>query len=325
MNEPVHLYDDLLVKVMLGEASPEERQQAEDWVAAHPDNHRYYQNFRLIWESSKTLEKQSTADPDAAWVRFKAKTLRQPPVIPFKPARTRIWWAAAAAAIVMIASVWWFFPASQTDSEPLMALRSDEQVRKDTLPDGSVVTLNKHSSLTYAPAFGKTTVREVNLTGEAFFDVRPDKSRPFTIHVNEVTVTVLGTSFNIRSNAGSTEVIVETGLVQVANTHEMTRAWPGEKVIAVRTRETLAKEAVRNDLYSFYRTGKLVCRETPLHELVSALNEAYDADIVIGNPTIRNLRISTVFEQESLPDVLNIIRETLNIKIINHQNQIILQ
>ena len=66
-----HITDDLLVKYLLGEASAEERQLVEEWMAADPAHKKQYQDFKTIWDESKKLAAVSTVDADAAWGRFK--------------------------------------------------------------------------------------------------------------------------------------------------------------------------------------------------------------------------------------------------------------
>ena len=103
------------------------------------------------------------------------------------------------------------------------------------LPDGSTVWLNASSDLTYGENFGKE-LREVNLTGEAFFDVAKDPEHPFIIHTKVVDVKVLGTAFNVRSypNDANTETSVIRGSVEVTvKNRENTKYYlkPNEKVI----------------------------------------------------------------------------------------------
>ena len=83
-------------------------------------------------------------------------------------------------------------------------------------PDGSIVTLNRNSKLIFPKHFTKN-VREVTITGEAFFDVKPNTSKPFIINAGNVQVKVLGTSFNVCAYPGTetVEVVVESGKVQV--------------------------------------------------------------------------------------------------------------
>ena len=79
------------------------------------------------------------------------------------------------------------------------------------------------------PASFKGKTRSIKLKGEAFFNVAPDKEKPFIIDVNDVQVKVVGTSFNVRSYNGITEVIVETGIVQVTKAGETTELRAGER------------------------------------------------------------------------------------------------
>lgn len=87
------------------------------------------------------------------------------------------------------------------------------------LPDGSVVHLEKGSSITYPEIFGEKN-REVNLKGEAFFEINHDAKHPFIISSSLINTTVLGTSFNMEVHEGNTaRVVVVSGMVQV-NTRE---------------------------------------------------------------------------------------------------------
>ena len=91
---------------------------------------------------------------------------------------------------------------------------AQQTVLNDTLSDGSVVTINKGSSISYLSKF-KGETRQVALKGEAFFNVTPNKEKPFIVSVNDVLIKVVGTSFNVKTINGSTEVVVESGIVKV--------------------------------------------------------------------------------------------------------------
>src|SRR6185295_8602769 len=81
--------------------------------------------------------------------------------------------------------------------------QTGQNVLVDTLSDGSVITLNKRSTITYPSKF-KGNTRAIALKGEAFFNVAPDQKKPFIISVNDEQETVVGTSFNIKSENGNT-------------------------------------------------------------------------------------------------------------------------
>lgn len=195
---------------------------------------------------------------------------------------------------------------------------------QDTLTDGSIVTLNSHSSLTYIPKFKKEE-RSVTLHGEAFFRIASDKNRPFQVHAGGAVITVMGTSFNVRSSGDTTEIIVETGMIKVSNGLKDIVLRSSEKLTLVRQDSDLQKGPVTGRLYQYYRTREFVCDDTPLDQLVETLNKAYDARIEIDNPTLRSLRINAVFQEESLDHIISLICETLRITSHKENGRIILQ
>ncbi len=319
-----HINDDLLVKYLLHEVTHEERKQVEEWIDADPLNKKYYEDFKLIWEESKRLEAVSTVNEDEAWQRFqnKIKTNQQKP--PVK--RIGFDWMRVAALFILVVgiAVAAYTLFRQDEIIETIALHSENRPITDTLPDGSVVTLNNYSSLSYPEKFSDT-IRSINLQGEAFFNVTPDKKKPFIIHVNDVQIRVVGTSFNVKANKGTTEVIVETGIVQVQRKEKMVELKKNERIVVPQKDSVLVKQQVEDKLYNYYRTKEFVCDGTPLWKLVEVLNEAYQVNIQIENKAIRTLPLTTTFYNESLDNILKIISETLFITVSKEDNKIVLK
>jgi ferric-dicitrate binding protein FerR (iron transport regulator) len=86
--------------------------------------------------------------------------------------------------------------------------------------------------------------------------------------VNEVLVTVVGTSFNIKSENGNTEIVVETGIVRVTRSGKTVELIAGEKIIMSANGSNATKEKVSDKLYNYYRSKEFVCDDTPLWKLV---------------------------------------------------------
>lgn len=327
MNEQT---DILLVKYMLGEATPEEQQQVQQWLHENTANQQYYQQLETIWQQSKQLQAKSTVNEEEAWKRFQQKKAAggfetaAVRTLPVKQSRRRLFIAAAAAIAILAAGSWLLllnnWPGSNTQQ-----LMANNNVLSDTLPDGSIVTLNKNARIRYAKTFLTNATREVQLEGEAFFDIAPDRNKPFIINAGDVHIKVTGTSFNVKSNSKATEVIVETGSVQVTYNQQTVQLVKKEKAIVTKTGRQLNKQQDSSALHNYYRTGQFVCEHTPLYQLVDVLNEAYGADIIISNSAIANLPLTTTFNQESLDTVLSIISKTFNIQVLKQNNQIILK
>jgi len=229
----------------------------------------------------------------------------------------------AASVIILVGLgllTYWIF----NDHTKELTVVAQKTVLNDTLPDGSVVTVNKGSSISYLPKF-KGETRQVSLKGEAFFNVTPNKKKPFIISVNDVQITVVGTSFNVKTINGNTEVVVETGVVKVTRAGKTVELKANEEVTVGAKGSILAKEKVSDQLYKYYRTKEFVCDDTPLWKLVEVINEAYNSHIVIGNPALKDMSITTTFNNESLEQVLNVISITFNIKVTKEGDNIILQ
>jgi ferric-dicitrate binding protein FerR (iron transport regulator) len=320
--------DDLLVKYLLQEATPGESRQVETWIGAGEANQRYFEHFKLIWDQSQQLAAQSRVDEDLAWKRFQQRVIdggsKTPAIVLSINSRLRPWRIAAALLITggVIAMILFFARHSRQDAPVILAATTASQV--DTLPDGSVITLNKHSSLSYAGAFNKDG-RAVSLVGEAFFSVKPNKNKPFVVHVNGVTVTVTGTSFNIKTNGNKTEVIVETGTVQVSNHQQTVSLTPKEKVIVNHPDSVLVKEDVTDQLYRYYRDKTFVCDHTPLWKVVQVLNEAYDVNIIIESKEKKQQEWTTTLHNQPLDSVIHYMTQTFDFTVIRNDPQIILK
>lgn len=330
MNTP-EIIDDVLVKYLLGEATPQEQEEVQQWIAASPDNARYFEHFRLIWDESKKLAASSTVNVDDAWSRFmnKVETEERPAIQVAEPPKGRTielgryGWMKAAAILVMIIGGGWFYYITAGPGS-MITEQAGDQTLVANLPDGSTVTLNRNSSITY-PAHFKGNQRNVTLRGEGFFNITPNKAKPFIIDADHNSITVVGTSFNVKTNAERTEVIVETGIVEVAKKQNAIRVMPHEKALVTADAAMPVKSSNQDDLYNYYRTKKFVCNGTTLNRLVEILNEAYDTQITIGNEKLGEMQIRTTFDEGSLDETLNVIKMTYGINIEKNGNTIILK
>ncbi len=295
-----------------------------NWLAEDALNAAYYSQLKAVWEKSQVLAAASTVNEQQAWEQFRKRAQEiAPPATTSKTNNN--WWKIAAAFIVLLGLGWMFF-LWKGNNQPVQNIQvaSGNAIKNDTLPDGSVVVLNKTSVLQYPEKFAKTN-RKVSLTGEAFFQVTPNRKQPFIIEVNDIQVTVLGTSFNIKTQKNKTEVLVETGTVQVTQKGKTQILHAGEKLVTVADSALGPVQPVNNRLYKYYRTREFACEDTPLWQLADALSEAYGVRIVIGRKELHNLPITTTFVNESLDRVLQVIHLTFDIKITRTADSIILE
>lgn len=318
----MEMNDDLLISYLLGEGTPEERKQIEEWKGEDLSHQHRFEQFRLIWEHSSRLGFEGEIDAQASLKRLKEKAARQKARQPKMTGMEQSYWLKIAAAIFLIAGGTWFYIDQFSAAE--VQFLTQEIVKADTLSDGSVVTLNRNSLLRYPEKFsGKQ--RQVWLTkGEAFFKVSPDKTKPFLIHSGSTLIRVVGTSFNVKNKGGAIEVIVETGIVEVSRSGAMVSLHPGEKVLVEQYSGQLHKENNPDQLYNYYRSKVFIADDTPLWRMVQVLNEAYDSHIIIGRKELKDLPLNTTFRDESLDNILAVISRTFRIRMERKHNEIIL-
>lgn len=308
-----HINDDLLVKHLLGEATGEEQAEVAVWMHETEANRKYYDELKQVWDNSKQLAAKSTVDENAAWARFQQRVaVADQPVRKTIPLGGKTNWMRVAAILVLFVGGLWM--ANYLVSGTTATLHANNEVITETLPDGTIVTLNKGAVLKYNSRMSGDT-RKVTLEGEAFFDVTPDKNKPFVITADEARIKVVGTSFNVRTSEAKTEVIVETGVVEVSKNKNAVTLLPNEKATVLQSSAVPVKEEVDDVLYNYYRTKELVCRNTPLWRLADVLNDAYNVSITIADARVKNMEITTTFKNESLDSILDVISRTLNVQV----------
>ncbi|WP_028298551.1 FecR domain-containing protein [Olivibacter sitiensis] len=322
--------DALLTKYLLQELSPQEREEVEKWLSASTENRRHFQQLETIWCNSKVLAQQQSVDADAAWERFKTKrdavkeqhTTSTPMLKSFAWLRT-----VAAVLLLSIGAAWGTYSWLIEQHHPYFSTltwKAQGEVRKETLPDGTEVTLNKNAEVAYTESLWQGK-RLVKMKGEAFFQVQKDMERPFEIQVNDIEVQVLGTSFNIKEKGDDTEVIVESGAVQLRKLDVVIRLQADETASTKTAVKDFIKRKRTDSLYDYYRSNEFKLNGTPLWRAVEVLSEAYGIRIVIADKRIANLPLSTTFQREQLDTILHTIAQTLNVSVEKRGNTFILK
>jgi ferric-dicitrate binding protein FerR (iron transport regulator) len=319
----IEMNDDLLIKYLLKETTEEENREVQDWLAADSLNQKHFNDFELIWQQSKNLTITSTIDENDAWKRFQGKltkkqTAREENI---KPLWQNPFWRNIAAAILLVTGTWFIYTQVLTPETTILA---SNKVLTETLPDGSEVTLNKNAELSYSfPITARKRLVKLE-KGEVFFKVSSNKAKPFIIQAHDVTIEVVGTSFNVNHLPKTTEVIVESGIVKVSDGTKTITLRKGQKVIAGSDGK-LALEPVKDELYNYFRTNRFTAKNTPLSKIVEVLNKAYGVNIAIANPALADQTLTTTIEVGSLDQNLQLIAETLNLKVERSGSSILLK
>jgi len=243
----------------------------------------------------------------------------------------RIAAAVIFAALLLVTGYEMIYHPKLT-SEMLEVSATNEVLKTYTLPDGTLVSLNTDTKLQFPKKFGRKT-REVTIVGEAFFEVKPNKNKPFIIHAGKAQIKVLGTSFNVSAYPETklVEVIVETGKVQVLNktaetiqTNELILT-PGDKGTLVYSSNSLLKTTNQNPNFLAWKTHNLIFKATSLSEVIGNLEKVYKVNIRLADSRLNGLLLTAQFNDYSLDFILKVIETTFQIEAQEINGQYILK
>lgn len=176
------------------------------------------------------------------------------------------------------------------------------------LPDGTRVHLNSQTTITFPDRFDKDS-RDVQLAGEAFFEVAPDATRPLRVHVGDVTVTALGTEFNVDATGEGVNAALLSGVVEVSNAQASLRLAPGQLCEA--SGDNLIKREADVHSIASWRAGRVRFVGWTMERIAQKMALWYDFDLRYDDPAIATMRFSgTIDKQRPLNELLELLQQT---------------
>jgi transmembrane sensor len=377
----------LLPKKLCGEASAAELQDYALLLLQYPDWQLKADMITQMW--SQQIEDFPDPKAEAAYIRHlvknkeilfsqptivgepKANFEYQNSVLEPQPGHGRAFWKnwkLITPVIFLVAATGWFFMSDTKDS--LMAEKKpvtssvttkNGNRTKMVLPDGSQVWLNAGSRLDYKDKDYNKSIREVSLTGEAYFDVVKDKDKPFIIHTAKINIKVLGTTFNVKSypEEKMTETSLVRGSVEVTVNNRPTEKYilkPNEKlVIANEEKPSTDKQgqkpvlvtkassknsgvpepivAIRHLSYlpedstiieTSWVENKLIFRKEAFEDLAMRMERWFDVSIRFENERAKKEKLTGIFESETIDKALKALQMTAAFKYKTNKNEIII-
>jgi transmembrane sensor len=313
----------------------------QDVIANNPDKKREIQRAIDTIKAAQEVP-YPTLDADrkaAMWAHIQAeKDAPELEIAYVNPNRTLWRRLAVAATFLLLATGLWFFSGKvdPSVSNPILAQKKVEtqfQQRKQvTLPDGSLVTLNADSKLRIADNWGDASTREVWLEGEAFFEVtkKPNTgAAKFVVHTNQLDVEVLGTAFNVKARRGSTEVVLQSGKVNLKKLNkEIIEMKPNDRVQVVDNQIVNAipvvVQKVETEKFTAWTNGKIIFDNSPLSDIANAIEDHFGYKVKIVNKELLDTRYTGELLTD-MPDVFfKILATTLEIDVeLDGKNMVI--
>lgn len=184
-----------------------------------------------------------------------------------------------------------------------------------SLSDGTLVTINSGSSITYDPAFNDD-IRNVSINGEAFFEVAKDSLHPFIVHTGNIDIRVLGTKFNISSYQDDsllTTALIEGSVALYKQSDgfkngRLTLLKPGQAALWRKDAQMAEVKSVDAALYKSWVEGKMIFKHMPFQEIIKNLQRHYNVKITNDKGVFKDQRFTVHFDNETIEQVMETFR-----------------
>lgn len=306
----------------------EERGFWENWIKENAD--------KLIEiEEAKTLLKTlsieiSEEETQLSLLDLKTKIKKVDPIQPKSREKNyfRIIATMAALFLGLMVAVFYF---NRSHTPIWTTLKTDYgKLEEVTLPDGSLVFLNSNSSVKFDKALTNSSIREVWLEGEAYFEIteNPKKGKKqFIVHAGNALVEVLGTSFNVYHRKNFTEVALESGSVNFqhkSKSHENYIMKPRD-VIRMTNNKIERFNEVDLALYTSWKEYKLKLKKTPMTKVINALRDNFGYEVTVKNKSILDRKLTATIPVEDVDILLEALREIYQLEIKKEGKNIYIQ
>lgn len=300
--------EELLPRYCEGLATEEERLQVEAWMDESEENRRMAKQVHALYLATDTLHVMKKVDPEKALSRVKSRMTGKK--------KTMWWeWAQRAAAVLFIPLLVTLMVQHWGNDEQelaqMMEIKTNPGMTTSlTLPDGTLVFLNSESTLSYPSRFDGDT-RNVNLQGEAYFEVAKNPEKKFIVSTpHRSQIEVLGTHFNVEAyekenRVSATLVEGKIGFIyKCDNASKKVLMAPGQKLVYDSKDSKVQLYATSGESEIAWKEGKIIFRNTPLEEGLRMLEKRYNVEFIIKNNRLKGDSFTGAFTNQRLERIL---------------------
>jgi len=329
-----HWYE-MIASFKQGELSEQEEKQLFVWKNEKAEHAAFFEETVNSWEQSREKIQFPEFDTIKAWDKIKAQTVAKTPIAQASKKETLLqqWNAVpffrAAAAVLLLIVVSWAMSQFLFTKPVYTDLTAGAGVREYYLPDSSKVWLHDTTTIRYSSEYGKEE-RMVYLDGEAFFEVRKNPSKPFTVLSYRSRVIVKGTSFLVRSRKKESLDIVEVEEGRVAVLEKYSRS--GEELILTKGMTAsvdiyggLKKSEYLKENIAAWRRNKLMFDGTPLKVVIKDLKTFTNINVVLEDKQSRDCRFTGEFDNNTPEEIMEVLALSMNMEFVKEGDTFILK
>ena len=324
MDTQQQIENEVLIRYCAGQATEQECKVVEAWLLQSEEHEQLLKQLLSLSWNTDLLRVVPQVDTEQAWQRISRKLQGDTVSLP-----RRLWMGfQRVAAILLLPLIMTFsilcYYAGQSakeESDRLVEVRTNPGMTTQLeLPDGTLVHLNSESVLRYPVAFAEAE-RQVELEGEAYFEVEKDPEHPFVVKTpHQTQVEVLGTTFNLEAykSAPELQATLLTGKIrfvyaQGATMHTL-ELKPGHKLIYEVEASKPRVLATNGLAEAAWKDGRIIFDATPLPEALRMLEKRFHVRLNLLNPRLRNEAFTGTFTTQRLDRILEIFRLSSGIR-----------
>ena len=318
----------LFAKFFTGEISENEQTELDKFISEKPENKKLFEEYELIWSQNNTKTKDAFSEKTNSALQS-VKNIISEDENSLESKSYKLLFKIAAAVIVVFGLSWFAYNKLIYNDIEMIVSSTADQTKELQLSDGSIIWLNKNSSIEYPEKFsGKE--RKVNLTGEAFFIIAHNSEKPFIVISEQTETKVLGTEFNLKAYKNDGKIILtltEGKVIFTDNkTHENKTLIKNEKLSLNKQNRILKKSKLSSVNYLYWKTKEINLDNLTTKQIARELSEAYKTNIQADKSAEDLIFHQTIpFKDMNLQEILITIKYTLNIEIDSINGTIILK
>lgn len=332
---------DLIFRSLMGEATPQDNEKLKRWLSESPENERHFRQLKDLWTSSEAVGNMSRYDAEAAFEKFSERVMADGgfsqddtnaaeemistdgDVLPkhkswlYMP----VWMRWAAVILIIAGCCWQFYEHGQQSVERQLAQICVEAPAGSqtitTLPDGTRITLNAGSRITYSQSFGIKD-RNVALMGEGYFEVAHNNEKPFTVTTTSISVRDIGTKFSLADypNDNEAQVVLTDGSVELDNNLcsdcSNVVMKKGQRAVLSKESGKLVVTGDASESNIAWTTHQLILDGKSIYAIAKELEHGYNVKVTVSGDRLATCHFFGRFDTstQSLQEILSALRST---------------
>lgn len=301
----MNLIDHYIQSFLTGTISTEDHAALRKWIKQDIRYKKYFHDAVVIWKATAIDSNEAGFDVNKAITLFE-KESKAPVNLYFYKLALRI---SSVAVVFLVCTITTLFFLKQTEQtvtddykEYIVEVPAGAK-SKITFPDGSTVWLNAGSKVTYNSNFAKES-RNIELSGEGYFEVTKNEKLPFVVNTEKLAVQVLGTKFNLKSYTEDevVKVVLKEGAIKVGDFRTKVNPVllkPNQQLTLQKSGNLVSIDSIDASHIENWRNGTMVFDEVSLEEIAKELKRLYNIPIQIENDKLKDIVYYSDFQENT--------------------------